>query len=185
MNHTHLTIETVMSFVQQHALEIAAILVSACALFLTIYQAMAARKHNRITVRPHLTTFIDKHSSPDSRRVDVTLSNNGLGPAVIKSFEPLFNGSPTGATDSKSLEHFVADNLGLQIHPSPSYFSFLNPGYIMAADSEMKIASFAVVMSLSMKDEAIQSALSQFEIRITYQSLYEEDFVYDSREHGT
>ena len=67
---------------------------SICALILTISQAKAIRRHNRLTVRPHLATYTETKADQDRKGVVVVmvkLSNNGLGPAFIKTFNPLLD----------------------------------------------------------------------------------------------
>jgi hypothetical protein len=55
------------------------------ALGLTIYQASLARRHSRLTVKPHLSVKADLRydATLNSSIVKITLTNNGLGPAVI------------------------------------------------------------------------------------------------------
>lgn len=60
------------------------------ALGLTIFEGMAARKHNKLSVLPHLM-FHSNVKSP-SEEFKLELFNNGLGPAFISKFIYKFNG---------------------------------------------------------------------------------------------
>ena len=64
----------------------ASAIIAVCALVLTIYQARLARRHNRLSVRPLLSSFVEQVSGPDAR-ITFSLVNNGLGPALVDSFE--------------------------------------------------------------------------------------------------
>ena len=66
---------------KKHPLDIVAIVVSACALFATGYQAYLSRDHNRKSVRPVVTLFYSDSLMSDLR---VAVESHGLGPAWIK-----------------------------------------------------------------------------------------------------
>jgi hypothetical protein len=58
------------------------IVVSLCAISLTVYQANAMRRHNRLAVQPH----IDVHLLMDrdgAGEVEIEIADVGIGPAVI------------------------------------------------------------------------------------------------------
>jgi len=80
-----------------------AFVVAALSLFVTVYQAYAVRRHNRLLVRPHLifdsqfnSTTLDRHQTYQLR-----VKNVGLGPAVIDDFTISFEGA--AALDPHSL----------------------------------------------------------------------------------
>ena len=64
----------------------AAVLISLAAVFFTWSQLQDSREHNRISVRPilQITPYLEG-AGPDKRN-GIYLSNDGLGPAIIKSF---------------------------------------------------------------------------------------------------
>lgn len=57
-------------------IEISAVIVSLCALFLTVYQTIETQNHNELSVKPHLVF--------EQNNDGIILKNNGLGPAVFK-----------------------------------------------------------------------------------------------------
>ena len=59
-------------------------IIALCALLFTIWQGIQVRKHNRLSCRPHLTTWT--HSEEEKGQYSVELINNGLGPALIEQF---------------------------------------------------------------------------------------------------
>ena len=53
------------------------------ALAATFYQAYISRKHNKLSVKPYLTTW--NTTTPEGYSI-LAIINNGVGPAHIKSF---------------------------------------------------------------------------------------------------
>lgn len=176
-----------MSFLADLAQEYAALLVSVCALFLTISQAATIRKHNRLTVRPHITTYTDNTADPERagvRFIKVRITNSGLGPAIIKTFEPLLDGEPLKADDPDDLFPVVAKTIPARMMDDLSYITVLRPGHVMAKDEVVTMAHLAVVPTIHDDPTALKQALERFHIRARYESAYGESFVYDSRDHG-
>ena len=75
---------------KNHSIEIAAVFISLLALTYTIYQGYVTRKHNRILVEPILdfsSGFLPLEVGSDTYTYRISVKNNGLGPALIKSFD--------------------------------------------------------------------------------------------------
>lgn len=175
-----------MDFVLDLCREYAALLVAICALFLTISQSRATREHNRLTVKPHLTSFTERVADPERKgvvRVRATLSNNGLGPAIIRNFEPLFADRPINAADADGLAEFVGKTVPVPILPGGCYFTVLREGYVLAKDQTLVVAELLIIPTLDSPYDALKRALDQFHLRVTYESAYGQSFVYDSRDH--
>ena len=176
-----------MSFLADLAREYAALLVSICALFLTISQAMATRKHNRLTVRPHLATYTDNKADLERagvRIIKIEITNSGLGPAIIKTFEPLLDGEPLKADDPDDLFPVVRKTIPANLIDDECHITVLRPGHVLANDEVVTIAHLAIVPTIHDDPKALKEALDRFHIRVRYESGYEESFAYDSREHG-
>lgn len=58
-----------------------AMIISICALSVSIWQGMVAREHNRLSVKPNLliTPYLEGHGGKNG----IYLSNDGLGPGII------------------------------------------------------------------------------------------------------
>jgi hypothetical protein len=69
------------------------IVISLCAISLTIYQAYNTRRHTRLSVRPRLdwSVQVDRHGE-----VTYALVNDGFGPAVLTGITLLVDGEPIG-----------------------------------------------------------------------------------------
>lgn len=175
-----------MEFITNIADKYAALLVSICALLLTINQARMTRKHNKLTVRPHLTSFTTHVPHPDISGVTLikfTLSNNGIGPAVIRTYEPMFDEKALDPTKFDELLALAKEVLPISILDQECWFGFFRKGYVMAKDEEMNVAIVAVVPTIDTNHQALEEALQRFHIKVGYESMYGEAFTYDSRNH--
>jgi len=73
------------------------VVISVCAISLTIFQAMATRRHTRLSVQPRVDWRIEQISEAGS--VIVSLANLGFGPAIISDVTLMFDGEPLGPAD--------------------------------------------------------------------------------------
>ena len=62
-----------------------AIFIALASLFVTIWQGIITRKHNRLSVKP----LPDIHTQNFENKIAVLLENNGTGPLIIKSFRAI------------------------------------------------------------------------------------------------
>jgi len=82
---------------------ISSAVIALCALGLSIWQGCLARTHNRLSVRPHLTTWT--HSDADKGFYVVELINNGIGPAIIEEFTVKVDGGLVSGDRSEAIEN--------------------------------------------------------------------------------
>lgn len=156
------------------------VVISICALLLTMYQAWVTRKHNRLSVQPRLTTHLRiERDAAEERitRVIATLSNSGLGPAIIKSFEMLVNDKPYVVKHADEILNLVFQNLTSHI-AKPSA-GVLRKNHIFSKDTTTELLNLEIWNATAFHLEEIKL----FHIRVTYESAYGESFSYDSRTH--
>lgn len=161
-----------------------AVVVSLCALLLTVYTAWLSRRHNLISIRPRLASFVQNGlgNEPEGDpylRIDVGLTNTGLGPALISSYELLVDGVPVPADEPEimfaSIRAVMAEDY---IHPLCSFGS-LKKGYVMAVGERFPVA----VLAIRRPSPGIKAAMKRFHLRVRFLSLYGESFIYDTRTH--
>lgn len=70
------------------------VLISICALALSIFSAIESQKHDRISVQPRLE-FTNSHAKT-ADEAGIYLENNGLGPAFVTDLRIYFNGNRMG-----------------------------------------------------------------------------------------
>jgi hypothetical protein len=71
------------------------IVISACAISLTIFQAIATRRHTRLSVQPRVDWRIEEDAA--SGTIALTLVNMGFGPAVISDLAFVIDDKPIPA----------------------------------------------------------------------------------------
>lgn len=156
------------------------LIVSVCALWLTLQQIWATYKHNRLSVRPLLATNLEKTAplnAPDVVLVTASISNCGLGPAIIQKFEVLFGGVPLQAETPEQLGKMVQEKLGAEI--LDSYYKLLRKHHVMRAGESFDLARITVRAPTLQQQEAF----AQLHVRVAYESAYGNKRTYDSRDH--
>jgi hypothetical protein len=82
---------------------ICSVVIAVASLAVSAYVAWATRKHNRLSVQPHLgfaTGF------PVGGTAGLLLGNSGLGPARITSSQLMYNGEQFGEFDKPHVDEF-------------------------------------------------------------------------------
>lgn len=94
----------------------ASLVVALLALFSTGWQAWIAHRHSRLSVKPLLAWTLSRSHGPDGIEVVATISNKGLGPAIVTGRNLAWKGErfTTLPTDNYTLDklveqHFPAD----------------------------------------------------------------------------
>lgn len=171
-------LDEIISFLRTNA----TLIVSMCALGLTINQARATRIHNRLTVQPRLSTFTYVDRDPNDKAITIItalLMNNGLGPAIIKSFEILLDGKATPVSEPEEMHRLASEALASDLVAAECRFAVLRKAHSMPKDAEVQLAKVAI---RNATPEQLKE-LKRFHVRVIYESAYGESFTYDSRMH--
>ncbi len=160
------------------------LVVAALAFMVSVYNASATRRHNRLSVQPRLTAFTDsdeEHTQPGIFTYAVELKNRGLGPAFIRKFEVLVNGIPHEPMSHDEFQGLVCSNIAAQLAPSPfaRYFAVQRPGFVMGKD-EVQIL---IKIAFHHFPSDLKEQLKKFHLRITFESAYGVIDCYDTRRH--
>lgn len=157
----------------------APLIVSLCALILTIHSAKATRKHQRLSVQPRMSTFNGHQVDPTTQQLTfwATLTNCGLGPAIIKKFELMLDDVPMEVTEPDDIKLAVVKVLGKPLVNHE--IGIFRKEYAMAKDEVREIVRATAQAAIA----ADLEALKRLQLRITYESAYGETFTYDSRVH--
>ncbi len=159
---------------------LASVIVASCALGFTIWQGMQTRRHNILSVKPHLGTWTD--SQPDKRLYTIELLNNGIGPALIKNFsiyvdDRLVDGYEDGTKAIKKALKILFPN-----YTYDSYRSYVGPGYMMAPKESRTLVRVQFTGKLTPPPEEVDRTINRAKLIINYESIYEEAFRLDSSE---
>ncbi len=151
--------------------------IALCALGLSVWQGYQARKHNRLAVRPHLTTW--SHSDVEERCYAVEVMNNGIGPALIESFSVQVDGTAIPGEETEAVNQamkIVFRSFNYRVHVAQ-----LAKGYSMPQNERRVLVSLRFVGPEFPTDKLVERAFERCDLEIKYKSFYEEQFVYSSR----
>lgn len=179
-------INNIRNFIEHNVSTIIAL----CALFVTIYEAWSIRRHNKLSVKPHITTFTYRHKnsnkSPSGETIStgtivIELLNNGLGPAVIQDFKVLFDNIDTGIKNIEDAETISTRVLKGKI-VNHKAFEIFNKDYHFAAKEKKCILQIVFPILKTQSFEDFVTLISRLSLVINYKSLYGKKFKYDSRD---
>ena len=142
--------------------------IALCALAVAVHEVRCSRRHNRLSTKPHLSFKCDLQE--DAPQVNLTVRNNGLGPAVLKAFEvglrgkmpaPLpWNGWPDLVTQAGFPSGQVVGTV-------------LNQGDSMASGETHHVLTINLATVGPDRDQIAQW-ISNITVKVTYESIYEE-----------
>lgn len=164
-----MTLQTVITFIGEHLSET----IAGCALFLTIYQAVSQRRHNRLSVQPHLVTFTHKTRNDKVATVAGQLINKGLGPAFIEKFEMFIDGKRKEAKEALDI---IFE--GLNGHKSQTE---LGTQYAMVAGETRDLIVYQFPCSSEEDFKKVLKHFDRLDLRVVYKSGYGKRSTYDSR----
>ena len=157
---------------------ISSVVIASCALAYTVWQGKQTQKHNKLSFRPHLTSW--SHRNSDKGVYAVEVMNNGLGPALIESFTVKIDGKVISGEGTEPIEK------GLKIlFPNAQYQShqaYMAKGYSMAAKEKCTILAIQFTEAMSFTPEVIEHTFNRADLIIKYKSFYEEEFTYSSED---
>jgi hypothetical protein len=162
----------------------ASIFTSVCALFLTLYGLWATRRHNRLSVTPHLCSHTNKLITEAGLVLTYEISNNGIGPARIKKVVLFRNDQEFPKPENDVTEHvhsLIRAHLDNQIKFTINHsFSFGNDFSLKAGDAKR----IAEIFFPEVKEDTSPTALKKLEgldMLIEYESYYGQKLTFDTR----
>jgi hypothetical protein len=150
--------------------------IAICAFGATFWQAHLTRKHNKLSVKPYLTTWTTMSS--DGYSV-LKIINNGIGPAHIKSFKILVDGQKMVG---EALEpHDKCLKLLFPEYKYDWYGSYLGVGYMMRSHEERDLIAIKFIGEKMPEQVEVEHRAKRVQILIKYESIYKEEDDYDSQ----
>jgi hypothetical protein len=157
---------------------LASLIIAMCALVFTIKQARDAHRHNKLSVTPFLTTWFTQDFT--SHHYRVLLINNGIGPALIRSFAIEVDGHFVGGPPSDQVERAVQ-----LLFPNHNYtlgHGYVGPRYIMASKEERALADITFIDPPFPTRADIGAMEHRVKILIRYDSIYGDEVKLDSHD---
>lgn len=145
-------------------------IIALCALALSIQQARASRRHERLSVRPYLT--FDRIFKLEDGLIQLVLENKGQGPAFISSVVVSLDGKVRDST--ANIWHLIGAELELPLKSGGG--TLLGTGDILAPMSSLILAEFKSVGPLLGYEEQVDNILHRLVVKIDYSSKFGEAF---------
>lgn len=140
---------------------------------ITVFQAWITRKHNRLSVRPHIgirtTTSI---KSP----ITIKIENNGVGPAIIYSIElriDNFKYSFCGNSNANDLCNKIDESL---TDCGDIKYATLNPPVALGAGHDQLLIEFTKSTQDQVVHDKILDFMKTMQIQTRYRSLYNKKY---------
>jgi len=145
---------------------ILALVISIAALFVSIYEANLLKAQQRATVWP----YVSVGPNYSSKGFSLIASNNGTGPAVIKSFELLRNGQAFRSYD-ELLDAIKPDRTVC--------YDVLKMRQLN--NSVLKASEARVIFNMPWNEETREIAknIGEIQIKVQYCSVFDDCWVYD------
>ncbi len=150
--------------------------IALCALAISIWQGIQTRNHNKISFRPHLTTWSHNQSKQGVYAID--LMNNGLGPAIIKSFTIKVEGkiiSGEGTDPIAKALKIIFPNIGYTAH-----YEYLGKDHAMPEKQNCHVVAIKFNTDPLPGSDFVEHALNKADLEINYESFYGEKFFFST-----
>ena len=158
------------------------VVIALAALFVACWQGHLTRRHNCLSVLPSLQTHTEQSNSGLAGCVELTLSNSGVGPAIIKTIQLKKNGKPVGELSNELVD---AELNNLRLKTKNVRTLWMEPEYFMSEKEKLSLVLIEFestdpkVTASSLLDK-IRQIFDSYEIKITYESVYGDKFELDT-----
>ena len=150
-------------------------IIALCALLFTAWQFHISRKHNKISISPHISCFINRSEVHNKGLVLITLTNNGLGPAFITEFAMTIDGIKEDISSVEQSGAIFNKLLGDERTFRHNLLKFDTEDSIQVNQS---VNLIKLELELAPKDsiDKIVQALKRLDVILKYRSLYGDKF---------
>lgn len=157
-------------------ISIAAVAMAFMALVVSIWNAAITKRHNRLSVRPHLS-LANLHRPIGT--VKIILSNTGIGPAIFRSFEVHMDGAGTVVTSMDAMGEAIKK---LELNGTFEYY-FPAEGDALPSGESIELLSIEAASASRSELQQIRAGLGRLSFHVKYESMYREKFLF--RRSGT
>jgi hypothetical protein len=142
-------------------------IVSLCALFISLYNVVVTRAHQRLSMRPVVN--IDTDISPASDRYSLCFHNCGPGLAIVETWRLSIDGVPCDLSVETSRS--LTNKIGYHGYID---FNLFYPGDAIQSGNRVEFIGTDAEGDSEYNREGFKSALSRLSLHMTYQSVYNE-----------
>lgn len=159
-------------------------IIALCALLLTVIQLHWGMYHNRLSVRPALNTSTHVHAAPNQYSVIITLSNYGIGTAIIDNFSVYFDDELISLNDPQTCEDAILELVNNKFPITSHRIFTYRSGGTIPANFQHSLLELTFNNELSKDLDKIKSEipklLDRLSLEIEYSSFYNEKFTMHS-----
>lgn len=145
----------------------AAAIIAVCALGVSIWQGWLQRRHNILSVTPHLELVVD--GTPPSEVV-IVVKNSGLGPARLESVVANVKGESISLNSRESYFRFVAA-LAASGKAKVEY-SVADVPSIIAAGADIQLLRIALTEGVAPSKAELRESLAQTNFALEFRCMY-------------
>ena len=165
-----MTVNNLTPDLMQQVTAFAAILIAMLAFFLSMWQFLALRTHNRLSVKPHLS--YEMFNVRTDMGFGINICNKGIGPAIIKKFQIFIDNteiiSETNQIWLKALQVMNCNYKFIQVDS-------LGKDTSISAGEKLPLLTIDEDVNKE-QEELFQNALIRLDISIQYESIYKQKF---------
>jgi hypothetical protein len=125
---------------------------------------------------PNLATW--NHSDKGNNRYQIDLLNNGIGPALIKSFLIQADGQSISGEGSEPIEKAL--KILFPQYSYESYQSYIAIGYMMSEKERRPLVVIQFNGGQLPKPEEVDHAIKRARLIIEYESIYGDNYCLDT-----
>ncbi|MEJ1378156.1 MAG: hypothetical protein RPU32_09335 [Candidatus Sedimenticola sp. (ex Thyasira tokunagai)] len=154
-------------------------IIALCALGFTAYQVSLSRRHNVISVIPHLAMNQFTKRSNDRIDLSVHLLNNGLGPAKIKKLTYLFGDEKVNGTSNlREIEARI--NSLIESEGKVISVSGLAVGSFVKENHDSEFLTLVFDNRDKKGEDRLRNFMMRFNMSIDYESAYGDEYNFSS-----
>ncbi|PPC84922.1 MAG: hypothetical protein CTY37_09235 [Methylotenera sp.] len=150
--------------------------IALCALGATFWQGYLSRRHNRLSVKPHIEIAIGFNFI--QQEYYINMLNNGLGPALITKIQLLVDGVEVDTQTSEVFCDVISEVFHLYRYKQN--YLIISGSYMMKPSEEKTFLKVEILDSLNsfpiIDSEEIHNVNSRLKVKIGYESMYGEKF---------
>jgi len=164
------------------SIAIGSAIIALSALTVSIQQLCIQRRHNKLSVKPHIDGLRKKHDKDQNFIFSFSIINNGLGPALIKSQRFYLDGT---AFTPAAIDFAVAvcDRIlkekyqyTLVSHSLPS------AGCVLKPSDEIKLIEVNFVKNGQFSVAQLEKDFQRVDLEIDYESFYGEKKTFNTKD---
>ncbi len=145
--------------------------IAVCALGVTVWQGLQNLKHNKLSVLPLISltneiSVINDVNIKGDLNYKIVLTNQGVGPAIIKKFELLFDGETVLFNDADTYEKFLDSKTK----------KFTGRNFAQRKQgSIIKVGERLILWEFNYHEHQDTSEVEKLGLRIEYESIYQDE----------